>query len=397
MQKGPFMTPPIFISHSARDRATADAVCAVLEARGLRCWIAPRDVPPGADWSAAITDAIAAARVMVLLFSSHSNQSEQVKREVSLAVSQAKVILPLRIENVQPSGSMLYFLGTVHWLDALQAPFEPHWQRLADRVAGLINAEIPAAASTGTVPPAPAPSPAAATTPGALANKNSLGNFLIHAGKEFLPAGHPPTALFVSSTCVSNGDYLEFVRAGGPEPRGNPKHPEQRTWRGKHCPDDMLDHPVVYVSHADALLFCDWLTDRERRQGGIDGRSQYTLPTGEQWRAFVGDARLPRDAITDRQWQPGAPQPTIPVSWGDPSPLGLLHVFGNVFEWCLDTMTKDGVSYCLALGGGWASTRDWLARQVRDKTYGDIWRRQGLPMKDGGFRICLVTEEPQPR
>ena len=32
------------------------------------------------------------------------------------------VILPFRVENVDPSGAMAYFLGTEHWLDALTPP-----------------------------------------------------------------------------------------------------------------------------------------------------------------------------------------------------------------------------------------------------------------------------------
>src|SRR5215213_1012674 len=48
----------IFISHSSRDKPAADAVCAALERAGLRCWIAPRDIVPGTDWSAAIVDGL---------------------------------------------------------------------------------------------------------------------------------------------------------------------------------------------------------------------------------------------------------------------------------------------------------------------------------------------------
>ncbi len=43
------MAHDVFISHSAKDKATADAVCAVLEAEGIRCWIAPRDVLPSVE------------------------------------------------------------------------------------------------------------------------------------------------------------------------------------------------------------------------------------------------------------------------------------------------------------------------------------------------------------
>src|SRR5882672_2256836 len=59
-----------FISYSTQDKATADAACAALEAAGIRCWIAPRDILPGADWGAAILDALDSCRAMVLIFSS---------------------------------------------------------------------------------------------------------------------------------------------------------------------------------------------------------------------------------------------------------------------------------------------------------------------------------------
>ena len=75
----------VFISHSQQDKAAADAACSALEAAGIRCWIAPRDVPPGAAWPAAIIDAIDHCRAMVLIFSSGANQSKQVYREVQRA------------------------------------------------------------------------------------------------------------------------------------------------------------------------------------------------------------------------------------------------------------------------------------------------------------------------
>ena len=47
-------TRQVFISHSATDRDAAEAICAALEAAGLACWIAPRDIPAGTPWAAAI-------------------------------------------------------------------------------------------------------------------------------------------------------------------------------------------------------------------------------------------------------------------------------------------------------------------------------------------------------
>src|SRR5713101_8280389 len=48
------MAHDVFISYSSKDKPVADAVCAGLEGRGIRCWAAPRDILPGSDWGAAI-------------------------------------------------------------------------------------------------------------------------------------------------------------------------------------------------------------------------------------------------------------------------------------------------------------------------------------------------------
>lgn len=132
------MAHDVFISHSTQDKAVADAACATLEARNIRCWIAPRDILPGVDWGEAIVDAISGAKVMVLIFSNHSNTSDQVKREVQNAVGEGVAILPFRIADVTPIKSLRYFLGTQHWLDALTTPLERHLDRLADTVSALL-------------------------------------------------------------------------------------------------------------------------------------------------------------------------------------------------------------------------------------------------------------------
>ncbi|MFY9549732.1 MAG: toll/interleukin-1 receptor domain-containing protein, partial [Thermoanaerobaculia bacterium] len=118
----------------------ADAVCAGLEGRGIRCWIAPRDILPGADWGASIIDAITGSKVMVLVFSSNANLSPQIKREVERAVAKGVKVVPFRIEDVPMSKNLEYFISTPHWLDALTQPLEQHIARLAETVKLLCAA-----------------------------------------------------------------------------------------------------------------------------------------------------------------------------------------------------------------------------------------------------------------
>ena len=47
-------TRPVFVSYATADRKQALAVCQALEARGTRCWISCRDVPPGENYQEAI-------------------------------------------------------------------------------------------------------------------------------------------------------------------------------------------------------------------------------------------------------------------------------------------------------------------------------------------------------
>src|ERR1700677_727052 len=141
----------VFISHSLKDKAVADAVCARLEAAKVRCWIAPRDISPGADWAESIIDALGSCHVMILIFSSHSNVSPQVKREVQRAFEKGLTVMPFRIEDVQPSASLEYYIGSVHWLDALNEPVERH----IDKLVILVKAFIEAASAKLAAPPGP--------------------------------------------------------------------------------------------------------------------------------------------------------------------------------------------------------------------------------------------------
>jgi TIR domain len=136
------MAHDVFISYASEDKSVADAVCASLESHSVRCWIAPRDVLPGVSYGEAIIEAILACRIMVLVLSSKSNLSPHIPKEIERAVSRGISVIPFRIEDVLPGKSLDYFIGSVHWLDALTPPLERHLERLAQNVETLL-AEIP--------------------------------------------------------------------------------------------------------------------------------------------------------------------------------------------------------------------------------------------------------------
>jgi outer membrane protein assembly factor BamB len=108
------------------------------------------------DYAQSLVEAIGQTRIMVLIFSSHSNYSPHVRRELELAVSAGVPILPFRTEDVPLSPSLRYFIGTVHWLDALTPPLEKHLGHLAETVKLLLRITKPEQVAAEVEAPQPA-------------------------------------------------------------------------------------------------------------------------------------------------------------------------------------------------------------------------------------------------
>src|SRR5882724_9069795 len=133
------MAHDVFVSHSVKDKAVADSIVARLEADSVTCWIAPRDVVPGADWGESIIDAIESSRIMILIFSRNADASPQIKREVERAVNKGVYIIPFRVDDIPPTKSLEYFISTSQWMDAFSPPLERHLDNLAKTVKAVLK------------------------------------------------------------------------------------------------------------------------------------------------------------------------------------------------------------------------------------------------------------------
>jgi hypothetical protein len=138
------MPAPVFISHSSRDKTVAETLCAALEQRGLACWISSRDITPGQNFQEAIVRALTQARVMVLVFSSHANGSDEIKKELALASQNRLAVVPVRVEDVLPTDAFKYELATRQWIDVFK-DWEDAVGRLAAHVGEAID-QVPLAA-----------------------------------------------------------------------------------------------------------------------------------------------------------------------------------------------------------------------------------------------------------
>ncbi len=254
------MAQHVFLSYSSHDKPTAETVCAAMEAGGIPVWMAPRNILPGSDYGASIIEALEGAQAIVLVFSSHSNASPHIKREVERAVNKGIAIIPLRIENVMPSKSLEYFISTQHWLDAFTPPLERHWKHLVETMQVLLGrTDAPPSGLTGTphvqpppataapvaAPPSPettsysptaAPLPAPKTTGATLANPVVVAVILVGA----LAAGlfwwksRPAT---VSKTKPS--PIAQALKTQAPEPKAAVKYNLERA-RTATRPEDKV-------------------------------------------------------------------------------------------------------------------------------------------------------------
>jgi len=105
----------VFISYSSRDRERCARIVETIENAGIRCWVAPRDISPGALWMESVTEAVDNSSALLLLVTAFSNDSNQVRRELERAISKSKIIVPMILDEVQFSKWMQYSISIHHW------------------------------------------------------------------------------------------------------------------------------------------------------------------------------------------------------------------------------------------------------------------------------------------
>src|SRR3984885_2960234 len=144
------LSAPIFISYSSKDQQIAETIYQALEARGLDCWIASRDVRAGENFQEAIVRALRSAKVMLLVFTSNANNSDEIKKELVLAGRHRVTVVPVRVEDVVPNDAFTYELATRQWIDLFK-----DWERQIEQLVAQVEMILAAPVSTtaGEAPP----------------------------------------------------------------------------------------------------------------------------------------------------------------------------------------------------------------------------------------------------
>ena len=136
----------VFVSYASQDAAVANSVVEGLEQHGTRCWIAPRDVKPGAQYADAIVRAINEAKTLVLVLSQSAVGSSHVGREIERAASKHKQVIALRIDSAPLTPALEYFLSESQWIDVPALGMPAALSRLSQSIG---KASTPDAIGTG--------------------------------------------------------------------------------------------------------------------------------------------------------------------------------------------------------------------------------------------------------
>jgi TolB-like protein/Flp pilus assembly protein TadD len=130
-------TRAVFVSYASQDAAVAAALVEALERHGFACWIAPRDVRPGAQYADAIVRAISGARTFVVVLSESAIASSHVSKEIERATSKKRPIIALRIDAAPLTPALEYFLGESQWVEAQAGDIDAAHVKLIDAIRDL--------------------------------------------------------------------------------------------------------------------------------------------------------------------------------------------------------------------------------------------------------------------
>lgn len=134
--------PLIMVSHASGNLDLAEALVNALEAEELNVWLASRDIPIGSNFAEEISRTITAADFLIVLLTLEAISSPHVKREVNLAISLGKKLLPVLKDDGSGIMSNLPHDWN-YWLSLTQVVPLTDMESTASRIARTVRRDWP--------------------------------------------------------------------------------------------------------------------------------------------------------------------------------------------------------------------------------------------------------------
>jgi hypothetical protein len=113
--------PDVFVSYRRNDREFVERFVTAIEGHGPEVWW-DADIGAGEDWRESIVEHLADSDCLVIVFSKDCNDSTQLVKELAVADHLEKIVIPVKIDDAEPTGPFLYELAWRNWIDASPDP-----------------------------------------------------------------------------------------------------------------------------------------------------------------------------------------------------------------------------------------------------------------------------------
>jgi hypothetical protein len=314
-----------------------------------------------------------------------------------MATPQIAVATPVPPKSATPEPTQMAKLATP--APATPVPATP-----------MLTTPVPATPVPATpAPSTPAPSTPAPSTPVAAIPAVVSSGAANSLGMKFAPVGDVEFAIWLTRV----KDFEVFAKE---------VKLKSSSWQSPGFRQG-ADHPVVNVTWAEAIAFCQWLTNKEHADGSLPANEFYRLPTDLEWSKAVG---LPQETGSTPEardmgvpdiypWGTAWPPPpgagnytgeetgsdvaikgyedgfawTSPVGSFKPNKYGLYDMGGNVWQWCMDNWNNESKAKVLR-GASWynGALKLSLLSSCRVHAAADS------STDNYGFRVVRASEAP---
>ncbi len=131
-----------FISYSSKNQTSANAMRELFNKHNIDTWMAPYDIPAGSEYAEVLYDALTGCSCLVLMLTDVSQNSQWVKKEVNIAITNGKTVVPVKLEDIELNSSMKLYLNDqqivpVHVIEEKSAEIQKVLNSVIELTGGL--------------------------------------------------------------------------------------------------------------------------------------------------------------------------------------------------------------------------------------------------------------------